>query len=237
MAVGAVISRLLLKGAGKKLLKEGGKKAISRVKKGSTLRPRKKDIDVRQFLEPSPHKIDWSEEELFDHEAFNKLVKETDELVERATPIKPRPTTPDKVAEYTLNERQTKHSTYDIENIETIEMDPLEFLKLTTRGNADINHILKTAKPLSYYNSPKVQKGSSVHPNISIEPDGQIVGHEGRHRAAAVYNAGGKKFKVAVGASGEGYANKGYGWKGQRKLSLPEFLKGQFKKLKYNTQE
>ena len=72
-------------------------------------------------------------------------------------------------------------------------------LKLSLPSVAHVANIRKDAQPLDFYNDPEIQKGMSVHPFLTFDIDtGKITGHEGRHRAAAVINAGGKVFQVAL---------------------------------------
>jgi len=108
-----------------------------------------------------------------------------------------------------------------------VQMPVLDFLRLTTTDDADIEAIFrKDAHPLDSYNhwnrmgdepeyaaqvnqgldrsSKEYKWGRVVGPflRIEIEPPvgtlGRVTGHEGRHRAAAVMNAGGKVIPVAL---------------------------------------
>jgi hypothetical protein len=108
-----------------------------------------------------------------------------------------------------------------------VQMPVLDFLRLTTTDDADIEAIFrKDAHPLDSYNhwnrmgddpeyaaqvnqgidrsSKDYKWGRVVGPflRIEIEPPvgtlGRVTGHEGRHRAAAVMNAGGKVIPVAL---------------------------------------
>lgn len=81
-----------------------------------------------------------------------------------------------------------------------IYLDALTFiLENSTESRSEINQIKMLAKPLEFYNSPEAQKGMVVHPFLNFDAeDGQIHGHEGRHRAAAIIDAGGSTMPVAL---------------------------------------
>ena len=97
-----------------------------------------------------------------------------------------------------INQRQ-KRMVNDSKGIGIIEMSPMDFLRLTTPSKSYIDSIFQLAKPLDFYNSPETQKDQGVHPYLEFDREtGKIQSHEGRHRAAAVYKAGGKKFPVAL---------------------------------------
>jgi hypothetical protein len=76
-----------------------------------------------------------------------------------------------------------------------VEMTPMEFLRLTTVNDAHIAEIMDMAKPLSVYNDAAAA-GTNIIPcfltlNIS-SGQAKVMGHEGRHRAAALIMAGEK---------------------------------------------
>lgn len=126
--------------------------------------------------------------------------------------------------ELNINEQQ-KQMIIDEKGIGTIEMSPLDFLRLTTPNKAYIDQILNDSKSLEFYNSSKAK--SYVHPFLNFDrKTGKIEGHEGRHRAAAVHKAGGHKFVVAL------FPRPGHRY---NKLSeLPTTLKGEFSSFKYD---
>lgn len=96
------------------------------------------------------------------------------------------------------NERQLSH-VIDEKSNWVIDINPLLFLDMTTFGLAHIQEILDASQPLDVYQSPKAQQNMVVHPSLSINKvTGQIEGHEGRHRAAAVHKAGGKWYRLSI---------------------------------------
>jgi len=96
------------------------------------------------------------------------------------------------------NERQLSHLVDEKHNW-VADIDPLLFLDMTTFGLKHIQEILDAAQPLNVYKSDKAQDNMVVHPSLSIDKEtGQIEGHEGRHRAAAVHLAGGKYYRIGL---------------------------------------
>lgn len=107
-----------------------------------------------------------------------------------------------------------------------VEIDPEEFLMMTTRDDADIEQIKQRAAPLHRYNqgakagndmeyrdrvnqirgadkdSDDYLWGTIHYPQLYISVNargvGKITGHEGRHRAAALIRKGGKRMRVAI---------------------------------------
>ena len=79
-----------------------------------------------------------------------------------------------------------------------IMMRPLDFLQLTTPGIREIDEIRAECKALKEYNEYAETGDNILPPWLDIEIDekdkrwvyGKIIGHEGRHRAAACINAG-----------------------------------------------
>jgi hypothetical protein len=65
-------------------------------------------------------------------------------------------------------------------------MDPMSFLKLTTQDQSGIDSIMREAFPLDKYNKFALEGETSIPPYFNIYLDGNIAGHEGRHRAAAL---------------------------------------------------
>ncbi len=96
------------------------------------------------------------------------------------------------------NERQQAHLIDEKHNW-LADIDPMLFLDMTTFDAKHIQEILDTAQPLNVYKSDKAQDNMIVHPSLTIDKEtGQIEGHEGRHRAAAVYLAGGKYYRIGL---------------------------------------
>jgi hypothetical protein len=56
--------------------------------------------------------------------------------------------------------------------------------------------IRRQASPLAKYHSEEWK--SIVHPMLTVQQDGHITSHEGRHRAVAVAKAGGHWYRVAI---------------------------------------
>ena len=83
-------------------------------------------------------------------------------------------------------------------------MPPLHFLKLASPPD-QINSFLKNSQRLKAYNSYIKTGETMVLPFLRIDIGlayegvvGRVTGHEGRHRAAAVHNAGGKWMRVGL---------------------------------------
>lgn len=74
-------------------------------------------------------------------------------------------------------------------------MRPEQFIRLTTKNEAEFQQIMdQTTNGLDKYD--KQQYGI---PFLDVNmTDGRIYGHEGRHRAAMVFKAGGDKFPVVI---------------------------------------
>lgn len=124
-------------------------------------------------------------------------------------------------AEYQISDTQRKNA-LNHKAIGIYPFTPDEFLSLTAIGN-DRAYIEKHAKDLDFYNQ-KVEEGESiVHPFLDFDPDkgGKVTGHEGRHRAQAVKNAGGDIFWVALYPN---YVNK---HRDYEESELPSQLIGQ----------
>jgi len=115
-----------------------------------------------------------------------------------------------------------------VEGIGFYDIDPMEFLLLTVENERELEGIINRAGEVEDYNSPEYQKDYAVHPFLSIDSDGNIDGHEGRHRAAALLNDGEEVYRIVLVARESGWANKGYGWRWKRNLPLPKVLKSQF---------
>lgn len=76
-------------------------------------------------------------------------------------------------------------------------INPLDYLSLTT---TDVQGFLDKAKPLDY----KILCGERQEIRLTVDFEaGEVVGHEGRHRMAALYNAGATAVAIVVKAYGE----------------------------------
>ena len=76
-------------------------------------------------------------------------------------------------------------------------INPREFLKLTTSGNMPPDYFKEQCKTLDQYNQWAHEGESIIMPALWIKKE-KVVGHEGRHRAAALICAGHDKMPVAV---------------------------------------
>jgi hypothetical protein len=82
-----------------------------------------------------------------------------------------------------------------------VDIDPKIFLQLTLSTDPGWYPRMETIdpQPLSFYQSKEIQSDLSVHPFLKIDKNtGKVVGHEGRHRAAAVMKAGGKWYRIGI---------------------------------------
>jgi len=132
-----------------------------------------------------------------------------------------------------------------------VTMTPMEFLRLTTVDDRQIKEIMDSAQPLSVYNNA-ASAGTNIIPcflalDIS-SGQAKVMGHEGRHRAAALFLHGeegvGLPVYLRVTDAHPGQAKKMlaglpggsdrwmwdttylWGWE-----ELPDMLIGQFNKL------
>ena len=112
-----------------------------------------------------------------------------------------------------VSPKQMDHARHGVEGIAFYDIPPLEFIKLTTETDAQVQHILKAAKNVGQYN----EWGSSIHPFVYVRPDGKIVGHEGRHRCAAQYNSDHRAlFRIVIAAKESEWPVEEYGCGGVR---------------------
>jgi hypothetical protein len=126
------------------------------------------------------------------------------------------------------SERQRQDPIESYEGIAFYEIEPMEFLLLTTEDEAHRKAILEEAQTLDVYNK---DDWGAQHPYLTINPEGKVQGHEGRHRAAALYLNHEDRFRIALAAQEQAYPHKDYGWRWKRhggKLPVPEYLIGQF---------
>lgn len=84
-------------------------------------------------------------------------------------------------------------------------MNPMDFLRLTTVSEVDREHILhkdEFAPSVAAFKSgehPKYNKNQYGIPYLNVDYEsGQVVGHEGRHRAAMMVREGGTKFPCVL---------------------------------------
>jgi hypothetical protein len=81
-------------------------------------------------------------------------------------------------------------------------MDPMDFLRLTTKNQAEIDSVINTVdRSIEQYASGQgvYNKTEYFLPYLGVSfPSGHVFSHEGRHRAAMIIKAGGKSFPVTV---------------------------------------
>lgn len=71
-----------------------------------------------------------------------------------------------------------------------VHMHPRKFLELTTHDDEHVAEIKRAAQPVHAYNSHSASGSIRVAPFLRIDHRGKVMSHEGRHRAAALLNAG-----------------------------------------------
>jgi hypothetical protein len=105
-----------------------------------------------------------------------------------------------------------------------IAMSPREFIALTSPGEHWIAEEQGVAKPLDSYNRWAKEGVIRIGPFLKVDKaSGKVIGHEGRHRAIALMNAGGDEMLVSVALAEDGYARRGLG-----PDDIPRVLIGQF---------
>lgn len=78
-------------------------------------------------------------------------------------------------------------------------MDPVLFLRLTTTNDAHAQMIAESAARLDAYNAWSAQGETLIAPYLEVDmKTGKVVGHEGRHRAAALLAAGEHEMPVGI---------------------------------------
>lgn len=135
----------------------------------------------------------------------------------------------EKNAKVIITEKQKQNAGSDREGIAFYEIPHMEFLKLTTKNDAEINDLRNDGKLKSVdeYNQYAKEDKFNVHPHLEISPTGKIIAHEGRHRAIAEMDTGEKLYRIAIVANYHGW-NPEYGKRWYRKLPVPASLTGQY---------
>ena len=104
-----------------------------------------------------------------------------------------------------LTEKQVRQARDNLRASAFTWMNPMDFLRLTTRDDAAIEYIASHAEPLAVYNAASVSGSLDLPPFLDVDLSegryGFVLQHEGRHRAAAVLAAGGDSMPVALIAS------------------------------------
>ena len=80
-----------------------------------------------------------------------------------------------------------------------IDIDPMDFLKLTTNNKSEIDQIISESESVSFYNEQAKSGNNIIAPFLQFDSiTGDVNGHEGRHRAGALVKEGVKKMKIAL---------------------------------------
>lgn len=131
---------------------------------------------------------------------------------------------------YKPNERQKRHIIDEKRNW-LVDINPFIFLLLTCH---DTDYpTVENINPKSidvYQNSSNTR----VHPYLKIDINtGKVMGHEGRHRAAAVRKAGGKWYRVGIQFVKEGFIDS----RNYRSENMPRIWRAEFTAYKFNIDE
>lgn len=71
-----------------------------------------------------------------------------------------------------------------------VDMAPVDFLRLTTTDEDHIRKVQSEAHDLAKYEKHMAEGKCEIHPFLRIDTQsGRVVGHDGRHRAAAILSA------------------------------------------------
>jgi hypothetical protein len=89
-----------------------------------------------------------------------------------------------------------------------VHMHPRKFLELTTHDDQHMSEIKGAAQSLKAYNDHTRDRHIQVAPFLHIHHTGKVIGHEGRHRAAAVLNAGHDTMPVYLHHHGDPNSDK-----------------------------
>lgn len=80
-----------------------------------------------------------------------------------------------------------------------VGMDPAKFLELTTDDNLTLHQIKNQCKTIDDYNKWAEEGSNILMPFLWIDATtGNVEGHEGRHRSAALICAGGREVPVSI---------------------------------------
>ena len=121
----------------------------------------------------------------------------------------------------------------DRKGIGLMKMDPYDFLKLTTDSSSVgqwIKEEHETTKPLDQYNEWATDGTIRVMPFLNINMQtGKVMGHEGRHRAAALMAVHGQEMWVCVFLKKDWYTVDKVDGKWLTEADIPNVLIGEFK--------
>ena len=109
-----------------------------------------------------------------------------------------------------------------------VQIRPDEFLNLTIDGSLAAWEAFAEdeTRTLDEYNSWALDGKITVGPFLKVREDtGDVISHEGRHRALALKRAGGDWFLAGVVLANE----RGYAVRGRGPDDVPRVLRGQFK--------
>ncbi len=114
-----------------------------------------------------------------------------------------------------------------------VSMRPEDFLKLTTRDDDYVDRIKNQCKKLDEYNQWTERGESILMPFLYVDSEsGQITGHEGRHRAAALICAGSNEMPVSIRIGGSEKHKEKYGYfeatYDMKFEDLPEYIRGEY---------
>lgn len=107
-----------------------------------------------------------------------------------------------------------------------VHMHPSHFLALTTTPEHGEDYFKSKALPLEKYNE-YVRSGETLNsPFLTVDGKGKVVGHEGRHRAGALLNAGHDSMPVHIRLRGDNHPDvpdRDLGWE-----HMPDRLRSQY---------
>jgi len=99
----------------------------------------------------------------------------------------------------------------DLKGAGAVKMTPRAFLRLTTIRGPDrwIAEMADEIRPLDDYNRWTRERAIQNAPFLKVDEKSQrVIGHEGRHRAAALERAGGQHMLVGIILADDGYTKR-----------------------------
>lgn len=119
----------------------------------------------------------------------------------------------------------------DMKVTAVVKMDPRAFLDLTTTDSSHAHEIKEEALPLDKYNEFAAKKESGIPPFLKIDLSenepwlGKVIGHEGRHRSAALVANGEFTMSVAIILARDYVSSRKF-----TALDIPLQWKGEYKR-------
>jgi hypothetical protein len=111
-------------------------------------------------------------------------------------------------------------------------INPEDLLKLTTPDDSYIDIVKSGARDLATYKS---SSSDTIAPSLTIKiPSGEVINHEGRHRAASVLRAGGTYIPIALFFQKDDESTNRVD---ANKSHIPNKLKGQFRPISISSSE